>query len=234
MTEKKKKKVVFCTPSLNGPTVPYLRALEAAIPVITAAGWDEGYAQQVGCPYISHARAEMTRKALDAGADVIVYLDYDVSFRPEDLLTLLETEGDVVAGTYRYKKDDEEEYMGVLRTGEDHRPIVRADGCIHALWVPAGFLKVTKAAIQRYMRAYPELCYGEPDRYSVDLFNHGAHKGVWFGEDVSFCRNWNDLGGEVWLIPTLHIDHHSPDKAYPGCYHDFLMRCPGGALDPAR
>jgi hypothetical protein len=228
MTEKTRK-VVFATPTISGPFPQYLDALEASIPLIVAAGWDEGATFITGCPYISHARAEMTRKALNAGADVICYLDHDVSWQPQDLLTLLQTEGDVVAGTYRYKRDDQEEYMGVILTGDDHRPIVREDGCIKALWVPAGFLKVTKAAIQRFMRAYPALCYGDPDRYSVDLFNHGAHLDVWWGEDVAFCRNWNDIGGEIWLIPTLHLDHHSPTKAYPGRFHDFLLRQPGGS-----
>lgn len=228
MTAGVQKKVVFCTPTLTRPFPAYLDALEASIPLITAAGWDEGAVFTVGRPYISHNRAEMTRQALDAKADVIVYLDHDVSWRPEDLLTLLETEGDVVAGTYRYKLD-EEEYMGVIVTGDDDRPIVRKDGCIRAQWVSAGFLKVTRAAIQRFMRGYPGLLYGDPDRYSIDLFSHGAHKDVWWGEDVAFCRNWNDLGGEIWLIPTLHIDHHSPEKAYVGCFHDFLLRCPGGS-----
>jgi hypothetical protein len=109
-------KVVFCTPSLAGPTAPYISALEQSIPLITGAGWEEGYAQEIGNPYISAARANMTRKALDAGADVLIYLDYDLSWRPPDLLTLLTTPGDVVAGTYRFKKDDEE-YMGAVDTG---------------------------------------------------------------------------------------------------------------------
>ena len=120
-------KVVFATPSLAGPTAPYIAALEQSVPLITGAGWDEAYVQEVGCPYISAARATMTRRALDAGADVIVYLDYDLSWKPRDLLTLLETPGDVVAGTYRFKKD-EEEYMGVFKTLSDGRPIVRQDG----------------------------------------------------------------------------------------------------------
>src|SRR5258707_667607 len=87
-------KVVFCTPSLSGPTAPYIKALEDSIPLIEAAGWEHGYAQQVNCPYISAARANMLRAALDAKADVVVFIDYDVSWAPGDLLKLIETEGD--------------------------------------------------------------------------------------------------------------------------------------------
>lgn len=227
----KPKKVVFATPTITRPFPQYLDALEASIPLIKAAGWEEGATYSVGSPYISHARAKCTRQALDQNPDVIVYLDHDLSWDPADLLTLIETEGDVVAGTYRLK-DDYEQYMATLFTDQGHRPIVREDGCVKAEWVPAGFLKVTKAGIQRFMRAYPELLFGDPDRYSVDLFNHGAHAGMWYGEDYAFSRRWNDLGGQIWIVPTFHIDHHSPDKAYPGCFHDFLLKQPGGSKGP--
>lgn len=222
-------KVIFATPSLNGPTAPYLQALETSIPLIIAAGWDEAIVFETGCPYISAARSKMTRRALDAGADVIVYLDYDLSWAPQDLLTLLETEGDVVAGTYRFKKDDEE-YMSTIQCGPNLRPLVRElDGAIKADRVPAGFLKVTKGGLHAFMRAYPELLYGDPDRYSVDLFNHGAFKGVWWGEDYAFSRRWRDTGADLWLVPNLNLNHHQGEKVYPGNFHKFLCRQPGGS-----
>lgn len=218
-------KVVFCTPSLAGPTAPYISALERSIPLITAAGWEEGYAQEIGNPYISAARASMTRKALDARADVIVYLDYDLSWAPGDLLTLLETPGDVVAGTYRFKKDDEE-YMGALFSDASGRPLLRADGCIKASRAPAGFLKITRDAIDRFMGAYPHLTYGPRFSPSVDLFNHGAYQGIWYGEDYAFCRNWCDAGGDLWIVPNLDIDHYAGERAFKGNFHQFLLRQP--------
>lgn len=228
-----KKKVIFCTPSLEGPTAPYLEALEASIPLIIGAKWDEGYAQEIGCPYIFHARSKMTRRALDAGADVIVYLDYDISWRPEDLLKLISTDDPVVAGTYRFKKD-EEEYMGTVFTDGKGRPIVRSgDGCIRADRVPAGFLKVTRDAVRHLMKSFPELLYGDPENYSIDLFQHGAHKGTWYGEDFAFSRRWREAGGEIWIVPDLSITHHNrkTGKEYPGNFHEYLMRRPGGCKE---
>ena len=114
----------------------------------------------------------MLRKALDAKADVIVFIDHDVSWDAKDLLTLIQTEGDVVAGTYRFKKYN----------------------------------------------------------LSVDLFNHGAHKGTWYGEDYAFSRNWIDCGGEIWTIPFLNINHHSADEVFEGNLHTFLRKQSGGDL----
>lgn len=229
----KRTKVAFCVPFLDKPTRPFLDAIEAAVPLIVAAGYDEVMVQERGCPYISHARSRMLRKALDEGAEIIVFLDYDLSFRPEDLLRLIQTKDDVVSGTYRFKKD-EVAYMATIHTHPDGTPVAREDGCIRADWVPAGFLKVTKTAVEKFMSAYPELLYGDPTKYSVDLFNHGAYKGVWYGEDYAFSRRWNACGGKIWLIPHLQITHHSPDKAFYGCFHEFLLAQPGGSNYPLR
>lgn len=222
------KKVIFCTPSLKGPTAPYIKSLEASLPVIEAAGWEHGYAQQIACPYISAARANMLRAALDANPSHIVFIDYDLSWRPKDMLRLLETEGDVVAGTYRCKIDDEQ-YMGTIESAANGTPLLRADGCISAMLIPAGFLKLSLAAVDKFMVAYPELCYGPMYHLAVDLFNHGVRDRIWWGEDYSFSRRWKDKCGDIWIVPDLSINHHFDGKVYEGNFHKFLLRQPGGS-----
>lgn len=184
---------------------------------------------EIGNPYVSQARNIMLRKALDAKADAIMFIDHDVSFPPHAIAKLATIEDDVVAGTYRFKQE-EEKYMGCLIDNGDHRPVVRADGCIHAEWVPAGFLKVTSRAIHDFMGAYPELMFGPRYAPHVDLFNHGAYKGIWYGEDYAFSRRWNDAGGKIWLVPDLDIDHHAGDTVFKGNFHQFMRRQPGGDL----
>jgi glycosyltransferase involved in cell wall biosynthesis len=222
-------KVVLCVPTVTRPYRQTLDAIEASCALLTAAGIDHYMVTEVGNPYVSAARAAMLRKALDVKADVVVFIDHDLSWSPGDLLTLIQTEGEVVAGLYRFKKD-EEHYMGVV-DDDNGRVKVRADGCIKATRVPAGFLKVTRAAVNRFMVAYPHLMYGEASAPSVDLFNHGAHKGAWWGEDYAFSRNWIDAGGEIYVVPDLDLTHHTTEAAYPGNFHHFLMRQPGGSND---
>ena len=222
-------KVVFCVPTVKRPYQQCLDSLEASLLLLDAHGIEHGMVNEVGNPYISAARATMLRKALDAKADVIVFIDHDLSWRPADMLKLIQTDGDVVGGTYRFKAD-EVSYMGTIPSHPDGTPVVRADGAIQARLLPAGFLKVTTNAVDKFMTAYPELCYGEKYRMSIDLFNHGAHKGVWWGEDYAFCRRWEECGGEAWLVPDLQLDHHSVDRSYPGNFHMYLRQQPGGDL----
>jgi glycosyltransferase involved in cell wall biosynthesis len=226
-------KIVLCVPTLTRPYQQLLQSIEDAVPALDAAGIEHQMVTEIGNPYISQARNVMLRKALDTRPDHVVFLDHDISFPPDALVRFLQAEGDVVSGTYRFKKD-EEDYMGCLFTDAAGRPVVReSDGAIHAEWVPAGFLRVSASAVDKFMKAYPHLTYGTAYRPFVDLFNHGAHKGIWYGEDYAFSRNWNDCGGAIWIVPDLDITHHSADKAYPGNFHMYLRRRPGGDLCPS-
>jgi glycosyltransferase involved in cell wall biosynthesis len=226
-------KLVICTPTIVRPFDAYLAALEAEVPHLDAAGIEHFVVNEVGSAYISHARATMLRKAMDVQPDAIVFIDHDMSWAPGSVVRLAQTEGEVVAGTYRFKQP-KEEYMGTWRTDAEGFPITREDGCIRGEWVPAGFLKVTDGLVHRMMGAYPELVYGPRYRPSFDLFNHGAHNGVWYGEDYAFSRRVNDMGGEVWIVPDLDLTHHAADGvAHVGNLHTYLRRQPGGDLAEA-
>lgn len=233
MDKKPARHVVFCIPTITRPYQCTLDSIEASLPLIEAAGWKHSIVYEVGSPYISCARATMLRKALDAMATHIVFIDHDLSWNAQDLLTLIEADGDVVSGNYRFKKD-EVEFMGTLIPGIDGLPQIRGDGGLKAHFIPAGFMKITRNTVSRFIAAYPELCFGEKCNPSVDLFNHGAHDGKWYGEDFAFSRRWRELGGELVILPTLNLVHHTPDTQYGGTFHDYLMAQPGGSNDPQR
>lgn len=224
-----KRKVVFCIPPY--PSRPYqvtVDSLKAEVPLIEAAGWEHAMVAEIGNPYISAARATMLRKALDAKATHVFFIDHDVSWEPGALLKVLETEGGLVCGTYRFKKD-EEVYMGTIKVSPDGRPISRDDGALAAENGPAGFLKIERWAVNKLMERYPELCYGERSAPHFDLFNHGAHNYRWWGEDYACCRRWTDIGEQFWIVPDVNVAHHTTESAYHGNFHQFLLRQPGGS-----
>lgn len=236
-----KLKVGFCTPSRRKPCAAYFESMEKSIPLIVAAGFDECYVFETGNPYISGSRASMVKRLLNAKCDIIVFIDDDMSWEPEALLKLVQSKDEVIGGTYRCKEGDgSDNYMGRILQDENGRPTsMRLDGCIEASCLPAGFLKITKEAIFKFMRGHPDLCYGPPWDYAVDLFNHGAHKGLWWGEDYAFCRNWRDIGGKVWLMPDLNLDHNehtigNEGRVWKGNFHQYLLAQPGGINDPNR
>ncbi len=227
------KMVVFCIPTITKPYQCTLDSIRDSVPLIEAAGWNHRIVYEIGSPYISCARSVMLRKALDAMATHIVFIDHDISWQPQDLLDLIEADGDVVSGNYRFKID-EVEFMGTLQPDINGYPQVRADGAVKGFMIPAGFLKITRIGVSRFIMAYPELTYGDKCNPCIDLFNHGAFEGMWYGEDYAFSRRWRDLGGEIYILPHLNLVHHNPDKSFGGTFHDYLCRQPGGSEDPER
>lgn len=239
------KKLTICIPSAEYATKLTVQSLEQSEPLLKAAGYEVTYADQKGNAYISAARATMLRAALTAKADIIVFVDDDVSWvtQPEALLKLVETEGEVVGGTYR-AREDHTNFMGrPIQTPQGRLTSIRNDGCIEMATLPAGFLKITRSCVYKFMRGYPQLCYGEPWNYSVDLFNHGARDGLWWGEDYAFCRRWRDLKEQVWCLANINLDHGGREKfdvhtgkkyltpVLKGNYHEFWLRQPGGAKE---
>lgn len=222
-------KVVICTPTRDRPHDAYLAALEASIPALETAGIEHSTTFEVGCPYISSAMATLARKALDTMPDAIVFIDDDVSWKPENLVRLIQCKEEVVGGTYRFKKP-EVEYMGCLITSDEGRPVTHTEGLIAAKWMPSGFLKISARAIDKFMKAYQHLNCGPAYHPTPDLFNHGAHEGIWYGQDYAFCRNYAAKCGPVWLMPDLDITHHRGSESFPGNFHEYLLRQPGGSL----
>lgn len=216
-------KVVFCTMYLgDAPTKPFRDSLEACLPAIEDEGWEHSLVFEANCPYISAARAKVLKKAYNEDPDYIVFLDYDVSWTPETMVKFLSIEGDVVSGTYR-KKLYCPTYMGSLEQGPNGNPLVREDGCLKAHCVPAGFLKLSKQAVDIFAATYPELLFGPKMSPELDMFNHGVVDGIWFGEDYAFSKRWNEKCGDIWLVPDLDIDHNSKNEVFKGNFHNFLI-----------
>lgn len=227
-------KVCFCIPVYRKPQPEFISSLEKSIPVVKEAGWEECSAWELGHAYVSYARALLIRKVIESKADQLVFLDDDVSHEPGDLLRLLETPGDIVAGTYRFKSP-QEEYMGRLNKLDGAPvPSLAPNGCYEAFFVPAGFLKISRAAIDMMVERYPDLDFSRPTeegRNYYDLFQHGVIKvnneKTWFGEDYAFSLRANLMGLKTWLLPDLNLGHHGfhldgVHVDYPGNFQKFL------------
>jgi hypothetical protein len=236
-------KVCFATPTPAKPFIEMNDSAIAEVPFMREAGLeDEPWLWEVGSAYVSYARALLIQKAFRIWKDddgCIVFIDHDLSWKPGELTKLVQTPGDVVAGTYRFKSPDEE-YMGRLDKAEGAPiPELNKYQCLPASLVPAGFLKITRTAIEIFIRKYSNLNFSRdlPNQdFCYDLFSHGTINNTWFGEDYAFCLRWRALGLPIWLRPDLDITHHGRNLdgeafSFPGNYWRFLNSPEGQVLE---
>lgn len=238
-------KIFFAVPSYMGLVdeggkprcEPFMKSLVATIDLCEKAGHEVVPIEQsllMGCCYIQVVRNELVKAFRDSKADVLFFLDDDMSWKPEDALKLIEMPDLIVAGAYRYKTDMED-YPIVIHSDDAGRANVReSDGAIHGSQVPTGFLRIRKEAIELLCvkhadRAYFKRENGAKREGYIDLFPQGLEDGQWVGEDYAFCRLWERMGGEIWVVPDMTLSHHGRGVEYSGNYHEYLMRQPTGS-----
>lgn len=157
------------------------------------------------CSIITRARNVILAQFLASDCDVMVTLDDDIAWDGDELIQLLEHRQDFVAGVYR-SKEEPAKFHAKLKD-----PRVDPDlDLIEAERVPAGFLKLSRACVQRMTEVYSHLVYFDPHaprKEAHDLFAFVVEDGTFWGEDYTFCRRWRAIGGRIWIDPHLTLHH---------------------------
>jgi len=80
-----------------------------------------------------------------------------------------------------------------------------------------GFMMIKRSVIDKMIAAYPELAYNNDLNIGQDL------NGLFYtffdtmidpkdrrylSEDYTFCRRWQAMGGDIWLDPTISLNHY--------------------------
>lgn len=188
----------------------------------------------LGDSFVQRARNRLVKQFRDSPAQVMLFLDDDMSWDPTDVMTLLSTPGPVVAGMYPLKIQGREIYPTSLNIDKYGCPVTRKDGCISAWGAMTGFMKIERSVFDILQKEYPKQMYcakinNKPIDTYYDFFPQGVYDERWWGEDYSFCRLWTQTGGKIWILPDIDFVHYGmDDKEYKGNYHKYLMSLPGG------
>jgi hypothetical protein len=171
----------------------------------------------------------------DATATHLMFIDADIGFDIEQMARMLNFDAEMVAGLYPLKVVDEgQEVFQRLNAGETLRLAQtryvgvpepegvcrRRDGFVTADFAGCGFLLIARSALEKMIKAYPELRYvashnsSEPSlsRHQYALFDCmiDPQTRVYLSEDYAFCRRWRAIGGELWLDARSRLMHIGP------------------------
>jgi hypothetical protein len=166
----------------------------------------------------------------------LLFVDSDISFPPDAIMSLLSADRDVIGGLYPLKDRYWDEvtdiriaageapemaslrYVGECAAMHEAEP---GTALIRAAWVGTGFLLIRRQVIEKMIAAYPDMTYSR-----IDAARNGkgsAHEndrawalfdcmidpgtGTYLSEDFAFCQRWRQIGGEVWLDTSLILTH---------------------------
>jgi glycosyltransferase involved in cell wall biosynthesis len=191
--------VAIATPSFDGKvTVEYASSLADTI----------SYAKNLGIEvhnffYSKEAIVQSARNKLLAMIDkniydCVVFIDSDISWKPEDLFKLVESKKDVVGGTYR-KKQNEEDYVfnQIIESVDPYTFEVKSLGF--------GFVKISKKAIHNLMAISEN--YIDNGILCKNIFEVIVKDGQMYSEDVTVCNKLRDLGFKIYLDKKVKLIH---------------------------
>lgn len=201
----------IATPTHDGKLcAEYVKSLIDTLPMLNMNGIAYTQSFCIGNALVHDARNRLVSwfMAREDATDLL-FIDADIAWDAKDALALVMSPHDVIGGTYRQKRDDQEMYnvAGL-------NPC--ATGLIEVDYLGTGFLKISRRAIEKLMKAHPEKKYAGPDGNDCfGLFEAPIENGKLTGEDAMFCRRWRAIGGKVFLVPDMTL-HHIGTKLYTG------------------
>ena len=187
---------------------------------------------------ISRARNTMVAKFLSNPESThLMFIDSDIGWEPWHLLLLLHHDKDVIGGMYPLKglpvkwcvngieggaTEDLGRLQEVSKTGTGFMLIKRhvfAKLVDHPATIPFTNDIGLDPALNKDMRTF---------------FDTDVREGRYYSEDWTFCENWRDLGGQVWIdkrvllkhTGTYTYDHVGQDATYKALHAELKDKAP--------
>ena len=159
---------------------------------------------------ISRARNTLTAKFLNTeGSTHLMFIDADIGWEPWHLLVLLDRQKDVIGGLYPMKSLPIKWCVNGIPGREEG-----VDNLVEVSKTGTGFLLIKRDVFEK-LDAHPAVkpfandigLPAELNPYMKTYFDTAVREGRYYSEDWTFCENWRDLGGEVWVDKRVLLRH---------------------------
>ena len=159
---------------------------------------------------ISRARNTLTAKFLEMDtATHLMFIDADIGWEPWHLLVLLNRNVDVIGGLYPMKTMPIKWVVNGF-DGAEEGP----DGLQEVSKAGTGFLLMKKHVFEK-MNSHPAVKQYKNDigldpkfdKHLKTYFDTAVRQHRYYSEDWTFCENWRDLGGKIWVDKRVLLRH---------------------------
>jgi hypothetical protein len=148
---------------------------------------------------------------LQTPATDLFFIDSDIGWEKGDFGKLVTAPVDFVAGTYRVKSPNMELFFH-LPNDFNPKDIDKETGLIPTSFAPMGFTRISRTAIEKLIKAYPDEWYMDanlniPRIHNLFEFKLDKLTRNRYTEDKTFCQKWREIGGKMWIHPDVSLSH---------------------------
>ena len=159
---------------------------------------------------ISRARNTLTAKFLHMpDATHLMFVDADIGWEPWHLLVLLNRDVDVIGGLYPMKTMPIKWVVNGFEGAEEG-----PDGFQEVSKAGTGFLLIKKGVFEQMnnhpaVKQYKNDIGLDPvyDQYLKTYFDTAVRQNRYYSEDWTFCENWRDIGGKIYVDKRVLLRH---------------------------
>jgi hypothetical protein len=138
-----------------------------------------------------------------------MFIDADIGWEPWHLLVMLNRDVDVIGGLYPMKSLPVKWCVNGF-DGAETGP----DGLQEVSKTGTGFLLIKRHVFEK-LNAHPAVKpfnsdIGLPPELNVYMktyFDTAVRENRYYSEDWTFCENWRDLGGKIWVDKRVLLRH---------------------------
>jgi hypothetical protein len=159
---------------------------------------------------ISRARNTLTAKFLhNKESTHLMFIDADIGWEPWHLLVMLNRDVDVIGGLYPMKSLPVKWCVNGFEGAEEG-----ADGLQEVSKTGTGFMLIKRAVFEK-LNAHPATkpfandigLPPELNPYMKTYFDTAVRENRYYSEDWTFCENFRDLGGKIWVDKRILLKH---------------------------
>ena len=167
---------------------------------------------------VTRARNLLTEKFYQSDSTHLLFIDADISFLPEAVMSMLAYDKDITTSIYAKKtyrwddmKNPDRQSEPAIQRGLDFNlnitgsEAVQDKRYVKVLDSATGFMLIKRNVIERMKSAYKSLtCINDIQNIAIKdyvaLFECMIDPETrrYLSEDFAFCRRWQLLGGEIW------------------------------------
>jgi hypothetical protein len=159
---------------------------------------------------ISRARNTLTAKFLhNKESTHLMFIDADIGWEPWHLLVMLNRDVDVIGGLYPMKSLPVKWCVNGFEGAEEG-----PDGLQEVSKTGTGFMLIKRDVFEK-LNAHPATkpfmndigLPAELNPHMKTYFDTAVRENRYYSEDWTFCENWRDLGGKVWVDKRVLLKH---------------------------
>lgn len=201
-------RVFLASPVYDGLGAGFTFAYFETAAALAKAGIGAEPAILAGDCHVDDARNRLVRDFLLSDCTDLVFLDSDLRWDAEDLISLLRHDENIVAATYPVREGDERYPIRML----DATAQADSGGLIEVEGVPTGFLRIRRNVLEALAsKAVSYRCKTDRRGYIPLIFERTIVNGDRWGGDYNFCRKARALGERVMLDPEIYLEHYGKD-----------------------